>query len=264
MRAIAAIAPLIIFSLITIPPLLLQTKAYPLAIVEGNSMDPVLSHGDLVIYHGVSQDEEIKNGTIISYLSSKTGILALDYMIKPVIIHRVVGQVVQAEGVVYYRTKGDNNQFNDSALVRYDQILGSPIANVPRVGAIVLFMKSPQGLIFAVAALTFTYLNKYDRTLAEAKKKKEILALFARMTLNGELTQDSFEKFKLTLEFADDLPPDSLKNPSAIAFSDWLRSGGLSGSWKEELTNCPKCSKAATVIRGGKGTYFLLCPRHDN
>jgi len=157
-----------------LPPTLLSTKAYPLVIVEGNSMIPTLASGHLIVYHGISQ-QRIQNGTIIVYLSSATGFPALDSMIRPVIIHRVVGEVVQSDGTIYYRTKGDNNQFPDPALVRYDQILGTPTEEIPMVGAVVLFIKSPQGLVFIVAALTLLYFNRFDRAISRDKRRKEVL-----------------------------------------------------------------------------------------
>ena len=259
-RAIARISPFLILAVavITLPPAALSTRTYPLVVVEGNSMLPTLPSGYMVIYRGTHLDK-IQNGTIIVFQSSGTGFSIIDYMIRPIIVHRVVGQVVQSDGTVYYRTKGDNNQFEDPGLVRSDQVLGEPIAIVPVIGAVVLFFRSPQGIVFAVAAIVFLYLGKYDRAIARDKKKRELLAIFAKMTLDGRLSLSRFEKLKLATEYADELAPE-MKNPALNSLSEWLRASGVGGKWTEEQVTCPKCSKPAMQVKRQDGEPLLLCP----
>lgn len=238
---------------------MLGTRTYPLIIVDGSSMNPSLLSGDVLVYHGVSSTE-IANGTIIAYMPGQTGVPALDYLVMPIVTHRVIGEVVQPDGVTYYRTKGDNNKFNDPVLVRSDQVLGTPVADVPLVGLFVLFLKSPQGLIFIIGAAVFFYMAKYDRERGKEKNKKELLAILARMSLNGEMSLKQFEEFKLAIEFGEELSPQWLKNPVHASLADWMKSGGLTSEWKEERAKCPQCLQAATMIRGSKD-FFLLCPR---
>jgi len=215
-----------------LPPTLLSTKAYPLVIVEGNSMIPTLANGHLIVYHGIAQ-QKIQNGTIIVYLSSTTGFPALDSMIKPVIIHRVVGEVVQSDGTIYYRMKGDNNQFSDPALVRYDQVLGTPTEEIPMVGAVVLFIKSPQGLVFIVAALTLLYFNRFDRAMSRDKRRKEVLSKFAKSVLDGGLSMEEFEKARLALDFAENLPKGSPSGHTLSSLTEWLVKGSRLTERKE-------------------------------
>ena len=237
----------------------MNTKTFPLIIVEGNSMNPVLTNGDLVAYRGVNQ-RTIPNGTLVVYFSGQTGLAALDYMVRPIIVHRVIGVITQQDGTVYYRTKGDNNQFDDPALVKYDQILGTPVDDVPVVGTLVLFIKSPQGLIFIIAVATFLYLNRYEQVRERDKRKKELLAIIARMALNGEMGMQQFDEYKLAIDFGEELPTRFLRNPVHASLSDWIKSGGLSDDWKEQPAKCPQCLQEATMIRGKKD-YFLICPR---
>lgn len=237
----------------------MNTRTLPLIIVEGNSMNPVLANGDLVIYRGVNQ-RAVTNGSLILYFSGQTGVAALDYMVRPIVVHRVIGIIIQTDGTIYYRTKGDNNQFNDPALVRYDQVLGSPVDDVPVVGTLVLFLKSPQGLIFIIAAATFLYLNRYESVRKTDKRKKELLAIIARMALNNEMGMRQFEEFKLAIEFGEELPTRFLKNPVHASLADWIKSGGLTDDWREEPAKCPQCLQEATMIKGNKD-YFLICPR---
>ncbi len=238
---------------------MLGTRTYPLIIVEGNSMSPGLLNGDILVYRGVDPGD-ITNGTVVAYMPGQTGIPALDYLVRPIIVHRVIGEVVQEDGVVYYRTKGDNNQFNDPVLVRSDQVLGTPAADVPILGVLILFLKSPQGLVFLVAAAVFFYMAKYDRERQNDKNKKEFVAILARMLLNGELSPSQFEGFKVAIEFGEELPSRWLKNPVHASLADWIKSGGLSNDWTEEPAKCPKCLQAATMIKGTKD-FLLICPR---
>jgi len=245
--------------ILILPPLIMNTRTFPLVIVDGTSMTPVLRSGDLLLYRGVDQ-KAISNGTLIIYFSGQTGIATLDYMVRPIVVHRIVAIVTQSDGTVYYRTKGDNNQDNDPALVRYDQVLGTPVDDVPVVGTLVLFVKSPQGLIFLIAAATFLYLNRYERFRIIDRRKKELLAITARMALNGEMGMQQFEEFKLAVDFGEELPTRFLRNPVHASLADWIKNGGLSDQWQEQPAKCPQCLQEATMIRGKKD-YLLICPR---
>jgi signal peptidase I len=258
LRTVARSLPFF-FLVLILPALVLNTRTFPLVVVDGNSMNPVLTSGDVIVYRGSSQ-AQITNGSLVVYFSGQTGLAALDYMVRPIIVHRVVGIITQSDGTVYYRTKGDNNQFDDPALVKYDQVLGTPVDTVPIVGALVLFVKSPQGLIFLIAAATFLYLNRYENVRKTDRRKKELTAIIARMALNGELEMKQFEEFKLAIEFGEDLPIRFLKNPVHASLADWIKSGGLTDDWREEPAKCPQCLQEATMIKGKKD-YFLLCPR---
>jgi signal peptidase I len=245
--------------LLIVPPLMLGTRTYPFIVVDGSSMNPTFLNGDILLYRGVSPSQ-ITNGTIIAYMPTDTGLPALDYLVMPIVVHRVIGIVVQPDGTVYYRTKGDNNQFDDPSLVRSSQVLGTPVTDVPLAGLLVLFLKSPQGLVFIIGAAVFLYIAKYDKERGKEKNKKELLAILARMSLNGEMTLKQFEEFKLAIEFGEELPPQFLKNPVHASLAEWMKSGGLTDDWKEEPAKCPNCLQAATMIKGSKD-YFLLCPR---
>lgn len=225
-------------------------------------MNPVLLNGDLLVYHGVNQ-KTVSNGTLIIFFQGQSGLAALDYMVRPIVVHRVIGVITQSDGTVYYRTKGDNNQFDDPALVRYDQVLGAPSDDLPVVGTLVLFLKSPQGLITLIAIAVFLYLNRYENLRVSDGRRKEFLAIIARMALNGEMGMRQFEEFKLAVDYGEELPTRFLKNPVHASLADWIKTGGLSAEWREESAKCPTCLAEATIIRGKKD-YLLICPRCSN
>ena len=222
-------------------------------------MNPHLLNGDMILYRSIDPDQ-VTNGTVVVYMPTQTGIPALDYLVKPIVVHRVIGEIVQSDGVVYYRTKGDNNQFDDPGLVRSDHLLGTPVADLPLAGIFVLFIESPEGLVFAVAAVMFLYMAKYDRERQNEKSKKEFLAILARMSLNGELAKDQFEEFKMAIDYGEELPSQWLKNPVHASLADWIKHGGLTADWKEMPAKCPRCLQSATMIKGNEN-YLLICPR---
>ena len=100
----------------------------------------------------------------------------LDGLIRPVVIHRVIGEVIQNDGTVCYETKGDNNEVKDPFLTKSDQVLGVATLTVPKVGLLVLFLQSPQGLIATVGIISLGYLSMYDMKRKEEKKKEKLLS----------------------------------------------------------------------------------------
>ncbi|MDA4118733.1 MAG: signal peptidase I, partial [Thaumarchaeota archaeon] len=169
---------LAVFSTIALLPILSGTKSYPVAIVQGNSMYPNLQNGDIVTFRA-APNTAIPNGTIIIFVESDTGISLLDSLTKPVVIHRIVGTTVQGDGTVLYRTKGDNNQFPDAGLVQSDHILGTPTGVIPKAGAALLFLGSPQGLVAAIGFVTLFYLGNIEAKESDDKRREEFLGAVA-------------------------------------------------------------------------------------
>ena len=179
-------------SVIVFLPLYAGTGSYPLAIVDGNSMYPNLQNGDLA-YYSATNTAHIPNGTVIVFFQGDKGNL-LDGLIRPVVIHRVIGEVIQNDGTVCYETKGDNNDDKDPFLTRSDHVLGMATLNIPKVGLLVLFLKSPQGLIATVGVISLAYLSLHDMKRKEEKKKEKLLGALSKKVLNGDFPKDQFEK----------------------------------------------------------------------
>ena len=94
-------------------PVYARTGSYPLAIVTGISMYPTLQNGDIVYYHSATDAANIPNGTIIVFVQDNAGNSFLDGLVRPVVIHRIVGEITQGDGQKCYETKGDNNDVKD-------------------------------------------------------------------------------------------------------------------------------------------------------
>ena len=156
--ALKALVTLTVFALIIAPPFLLGTKVYPVAVVQGESMFPVLQNGELVIFRGVNT-ENIQNGTIVVAVEGGAPANFLNYFVRPVIIHEVYARIVNQYGRVYYQTKGVNNPYPDPFLVPAQNVLGTPVLEIPYVGFFILFVSSSEGLVFLIGVLTVYYIE---------------------------------------------------------------------------------------------------------
>src|SRR5271169_6036452 len=194
--AVVAIVAAVIIGL----PLYTQTGTYPLAIVQGNSMYPTFHNGDMEIFAKPPQGM-IANGTIIVFVQSDTGVSALDSLIRPVVVHRIVGTVVQANGDVYYRTKGDNNQYVDPQLVEASHVLGTPIQSIPQGGILVLFFESPEGLVALIGMISLYYLGKYEVKMKDDETKDTFLGELTKLVLQGELSEEVFKRLEPVVKY---------------------------------------------------------------
>ncbi len=133
--AVYVVLLLLVINLYSILSLALHTKV-PLAVVTSTSMYPTLGIGDLVIIEGVKINE-IKVGDIIIFKPR--------YYSYP-IIHRVV-RIIETNGKIIIKTKGDNNLSVDPWDVTEDLILGRVIEingvplKVPFIGYLTLYLK---------------------------------------------------------------------------------------------------------------------------
>lgn len=253
----------VVFLIVIFLPLYARTESYPLAIVSGNSMYPTLQNGDLVFYKATNT-QDIPNGTIIVFVQGGTSDPLLDGLVRPVLIHRVIGEVIQSDGTVCYQTKGDNNQANDPFLTKSDQVLGVAVLVIPKVGLLVLFLQSPQGLIATIGIISLAYLSMQDMTRKEEKKKDKFLGALAKKVLSGDLSKEQFEKFELAVKYFDDIERSDLEDPNALALADWLKNGGLDQNWKIKTVICPKCSGIAIELEGEKTNSLIICRQCQN
>ncbi len=237
-------------------PLESGTGTYPLAIVSGNSMYPTLHNGDLVYF--TAPRAPIRNGTIIVFVQGESGVGVLDSLLRPIVIHRVVGSGREPNGMIYYQTKGDNNLAPDPFVTDSSSVLGVPALVIPYAGFPFQFIGTPFGMVVVSCVLTLFFLSGVDTRMAEADEKKRLIAVFAGHSLNGEISAGEFERLKLAVEYYDDIPADFLTDPTIISTVDWLKGGGLSTRWKEETLECSDCRMPSYRISGG-GRSFLIC-----
>jgi signal peptidase I len=238
-------------------PLFAQTKAYPVAVVDGNSMVPTLHNGDLVFF--TAPKGPIKNGTIIVFIQSDTAVTALDSLLKPIVIHRIISVGQEPNGHTSYQTKGDNNQAADPFVTDQENVLGTPVLIVPYLGLPVLFFKTTYGMFTIFALVSLYFFSGVDTRFAEEEQRKRLVAVFAQHSLNGEISASQFERLNKAVEYGDEMSPEEVRDPLTLSVINWLNAGGLDEDWREEPARCPNCSSSSFRVVGGDAD-ILVCP----
>ena len=143
-------------------------------IVLTDSMYPVIESGDLIICNTAEADQ-IKVDDVISFydpMGSGTS----------VVTHRVL-EIVEKDGKVSFRTKGDNNNAEDTALVPAENLIGIYQSRIPKVGHVAMFMQTTPGLIICCVC-PILLLVGYDvlrRRKLEKSQKQDTDALLKEL-----------------------------------------------------------------------------------
>lgn len=225
-----AVAVGVVALLIAVPPLLMGTSVYPVAVVRGNSMYPVLMNGDLVIFRRVDASD-IPNGTIIVFVQGDAPVDFLNYLVRPVVIHEVIDRVVNEYGKIYYKTKGTNNLYPDSGLVPAQNVLGVPAVVLPRVGFVITFLTSPEGMVAMIGILVMYYIEASEKIRRREKfNRAQFVAPFLRLRLDDKISSEEFVRVCYISEHCDDLSKAGVGN----ALSDWL-SSNLHRKWEHRI-----------------------------
>ena len=143
-------------------------------IVLTDSMYPVIESGDLIICHTAEADEIQVDDVISFYDPMGSG--------TSVVTHRVM-EVIVDDGEIQFRTKGDNNNAEDTALVPAENLIGTYQSRIPAVGHVAMFMQTTPGLIVC-CVLPILLLVGYDvlrRKKFEKTQKQDTDALLAEL-----------------------------------------------------------------------------------
>ncbi|MBQ1372369.1 MAG: signal peptidase I [Oscillospiraceae bacterium] len=143
-------------------------------IVLTDSMYPVIESGDLIICSTINP-EDVQKGDIISFFDPEGNGTS-------VVTHRVV-EIIQEDGQLSFRTRGDFNNTDDKELVPGDKLVGTYRTRIPHAGNVAMFMQTTTGLIVCVV-LPIVLLVGYDmirRRIYEKNKKGENDALLAEL-----------------------------------------------------------------------------------
>ena len=119
-----------------------------------------------------------------------------------IVTHRVV-EIVEKNGEILFRTRGDNNDTEDKELVPAENLVGVYNARIAGVGHIAMFMQSTAGLIICVV-IPIILLIGYDlirRRIYEKNKKDDTDALLAELEA---LKAEKAEKEKASVLSTDD------------------------------------------------------------
>ncbi|MFB6069252.1 MAG: signal peptidase I [Halobacterium sp.] len=108
-------------------------------VVMSGSMEPEISPGDVVVVKSVPADQ-IERGDVVTFLRERSS--------RPV-THRVVG-VLERDGGLAFRTKGDANEDPDPTPVPSQNVVGEVWFVIPYIGHVVLFANTPTGMAVLV------------------------------------------------------------------------------------------------------------------
>lgn len=144
-------------------------------IVLTDSMYPIIESGDLIICH-TQEPEDIQVGDVIAFFDpAGNG--------SSIVSHRVL-EVMEENGKISWKTKGDNNNTEDRLPVPADKLVARyDGTRIPGFGNVALFMQTTPGLIVCVV-LPMLLLIGYDmvrRKLYEKSNKKDTDALLAEL-----------------------------------------------------------------------------------
>lgn len=123
-------------------------------IVMTGSMEPNINIGDMVIVKQIPQCE-IHIGDIITYKVSNG---------RESVTHRVI-EIIEKDGKITYKTKGDNNNSADTDIVTYENILGKVNFQVEGLGNIITYLFTGTGLGIIVLLILIHYSISSDRKI---------------------------------------------------------------------------------------------------
>lgn len=144
-------------------------------IVLTDSMYPDIKSGDLIICKTIDP-EDVEVEDVISFYDPASTSSA-------VVTHKVVDKYIE-DGKLYFKTRGINNNTDDSIPVPADKVIAIYKGfRIPGAGNLAIFMQSTTGLIVCVI-LPIVLIVGYDvlrRKLYEKNKTDDMAALVAEL-----------------------------------------------------------------------------------
>ena len=130
---------------------------YKSFVILTGSMEPNLKPGDMIFAKNAIK-ENLKVGDVITFRQNGTSSTTT---------HRII-DIIEEDGKTYFKTKGDNNNSEDNDLVPYEDIVGTMIFRISKVGKILMGITSTGGIALILIILLLRWSMK-------AKKQDKIL-----------------------------------------------------------------------------------------
>ena len=116
----------------------------------------------------VHREDNLELGDIITFDSINEDTYGMD------ITHRIVRKETLENGTVVYRTKGDNNELEDTAIVPFDNIFGKVILKITNLGTFRNFIVKPYNmLLILLLPLVLIFVSIYFISSKIKKIRKE-------------------------------------------------------------------------------------------
>jgi signal peptidase I len=127
----------------------------PLMVVSSQSMQPILNYGDLIIVRKEPADR-IAVGDVIAF-NVPSPYTAVS---QSPTVHEVV-EKLNENGVIYFKTKGENNPGLDQWNIPAENVIGKYAGKVPYIGLVAVFLKGPLGLAMIAALIALCIIYPY-------------------------------------------------------------------------------------------------------
>lgn len=174
----------LIFKSFTQPDKVPDFGGYFPMIVLTDSMYPSIESGDLIICQ-TADAEEIKVDDVISFFDpAGNGVT--------VVTHRVL-EVVEKNGEISFKTKGDANNVEDNLLVPSESLIGIYKTRIAGAGNVAMFMQTSSGFVVCVG-LPLVLIIGYDwlrRKQYDKKQQSERDELLAELKRLKQLEEES-------------------------------------------------------------------------
>lgn len=167
-------------------------------VVVSGSMEPNIEIGDYIFVKSVDT-EDIKVGDVISFRSGNS-----------VVTHRVE-EIINDNGEIKYKTKGDSNNIEDKELVPSSSVEGLYIRKISKLGKVILALNNKLVLIVVLILLYLIIKRGFkndEKTIKETKiiEKKEkknsrnkmVVLVYFLLISTVLLTTFSLAKYKST------------------------------------------------------------------
>lgn len=160
--------------------------------VATESMEPTFGTSDLIIIQKCDP-ADLKEGDIITFHTIINNEYALN-------THRIV-DIEENNGYRSYRTKGDNNQIEDTHVIADGDIVGKYVLKLAGVGALMTFLSSSTGFLVVIILplLIFFVMQVYHLIMVVIKLKK---ATAEEMASENDASLDEALKAKQEAEAA--------------------------------------------------------------
>lgn len=126
--------------------------------VLSGSMKPVFNPGDVIIDED-TDIENLKAGDIITFKFNNS-----------LTTHRITG-IINKDGQIYFRTKGDNNNIEDADSVNGNDVISRYLFRIPLLGFVITFMKGKTGMAVLWLLIMIIIIREIYKGLTKNKTK---------------------------------------------------------------------------------------------
>lgn len=153
----------------------------PMVVLSGSMSGTQEGHievGDL-IFTKRAAPETLKENDVISFVRDGAAVT-----------HRITSIETDENGNLLFTTKGDANETEDTEKVTEEQIVGTYLARVPKVGDFAMFLQQPVGMLLFIgvpvmAFIIYDIIRRQRYAVMENRRTQELEAEIERLREAG-------------------------------------------------------------------------------